>query len=100
MISDETKLRVLNDMLEHLHENKEKGIEITLCCLFGIHFIESPLILNFKDFTRKNVMKVTGVEPGQWYWWKMRPFDYANRIKFLEWMIKRIQEGKEGSDDE
>jgi hypothetical protein len=26
------------------------------------------------------------------YWWSIYPYDFDNRIKFVEWMIKKMQE--------
>jgi hypothetical protein len=75
-----------------------------LCCFikYGIRYYKemdflpsNKIKLYFKDFLHENSKIFGGCNSTVW-WWALRPYDYKNRLAFLDWMITRIKEGKEG----
>lgn len=99
MLNNDEKVKVLENILRDLKEIQSGNSE-AYCCLCELFFHHTRLADTdykqvFKDFRRVNaVMFANG--KFETYWWSILPYDCENRIKFISWMIERIQTGQEG----
>lgn len=95
----EKKMLVLDMTIEYLKEckvsdtcPKEPGLCIILsnAIQFLIPSAPYPSIEIFKKFSRKFAIKYANAGESSIIWWSMNPFDYDNRILFLEY-VKRAE---------
>jgi hypothetical protein len=106
------KIEVLENVIIYLNKRNPDydGCYSGLCRLIlrelrkiEIHISYEFLYKIFPDFSLENAMKFKAIgnldRNKLAYWWSTAPFDFDNRIKFVKWMIERIQTGKEGTDE-
>lgn len=100
MVTKERKLEVLKKMLCVLDRERKKVKKIypTLCVLFREYLEEGEEVSDFKDFNNMDAFLWFGAD---WtsknaFWWSVRPFDFENRMRFLVYMIFKIETGQEG----
>lgn len=96
----EKKMLVLDIIIEYLKECKAADTrpkEPGLCIILSnaiqllIPLAPYPLIETFKNFSKKAAIKYANARNNtSAVWWEMDPFDYDNRILFLEY-IKRTE---------
>lgn len=95
----EKKMLVLDITIEYLKEckavdtrPKEPGLCIILsnAINFLIPSAPYPVIEIFKNFSRELAIKYANARNLSVIWWEMDPFDYDNRILFLEY-VKRTE---------
>jgi hypothetical protein len=55
-----------------------------------------PYQVFFPDFTYKNALLFGANRPEFSFWWSLEKEGFNCRLKFLDWMINWIIEGKEG----
>lgn len=93
----EKKMLVLDIVIEYLKECKaidDRPNEAGLCIILSnaIQFLipsaPYPSIEIFKKFSRKFAIKYANAGESSIIWWDMDPFDYDNRILFLEYVKK------------
>jgi hypothetical protein len=103
------KIEVLECVIDYYEDNKKHNNNnaMGLCRIFtinlnkyNIYCYTFDIVEYFPDFTCENSVKNANAK-GQinHFWWDIYPFDFDNRIKFVQWMIERIQTGKEGTDE-
>jgi hypothetical protein len=109
-LTDAKKIEILERIKERLQTYKgcNKRCDVGLCQLLQKEFRKEIVIhigcayknetkeFWFRDFKYENALKFSAsYERENNFWWDVYPYDYENRIKFLEWMIERIKSGKE-----
>jgi hypothetical protein len=106
ILTDVEKIEILETVKKKL-QNEDIERYSGLCYLlypmlkkYGIDYLPlfSLIVVHFKDFTLKNAIDYANSNrcDKRDFWWETEPYDYKNRLAFLDWMITRIKEGKEG----
>lgn len=92
------RIEILEDVLRKLESGDTEG---GLCCKIQSSAYELLLVWDKANkiipiFTLKNAKRVTDVKAGATeggYWWnKIFPYDFENRIKMVKWMINEEKE--------
>jgi hypothetical protein len=111
-LTDSERIRMLENIKEKLQASEgsyrsqvlglcdflKEEFEIKMGTGIGLDYFALLKKKWFMDFTKENACRY-GREVGSYfmgYWWEYIPYDFENRIKFLDWMITRIKTGKEG----
>jgi hypothetical protein len=81
-----------------------KSVREDICETFGLCSLTHCKIrkwLNFSGkvctdsyiplFTRENAVKYANASTSGAYWWSNSPYDFKNRVKFLDWVIKETR---------
>jgi len=97
-----TQIKICQDILFEL---RKKNIHESLCLLFSkkieTNINEAVYINEVKNympiFTKKNAVKYANAYNQLCcYWWRACPFDFENRILFVEWMLEQLLNDNDG----
>jgi hypothetical protein len=72
-----------------IHQIRKHGIEIKSEVLQSETTLETELKRIFPDFTHENAKAFNCRAKKYAYWWPYKDID--NRVAFLNWMIKRLE---------
>jgi hypothetical protein len=112
-LTDAEKIKILERVKERLQDyrntNKrccyglcnflKKEFESKMETSIGCSYFADMKEIWFRDFTFENAnlyANASWFDVDGDYWWRPNPYDYENRILFLDWMINRIKTGEEG----
>lgn len=95
-MNKETQLRILNNVLKRLEIREcEAGL-----CLFVSFEIQNIIRHQVKNteiskyiplFTKENaIIYANAYKEDTLYWWDMWHYDIDNRVKFINWIIKEL----------
>jgi hypothetical protein len=102
------QISILETVKGNLEQMRSKGVNpfnilhpCGLCSYIGEQLAEHHILLPridiyiheiFHDFTRENAVHFgSRMDSKSAYWWCVMPYDFNNRILFLNWMIKNIK---------
>jgi hypothetical protein len=105
--TDTEKIEILETVKKYLQDKRDTEAPIYaqagLCAYmyrqitsYQSHIHAFDISNYFSDFTKRNALKFGAKYEINRHWWDYIPYDYENRLAFLDWMITRIKEGKEG----
>jgi hypothetical protein len=107
-LNNEEIIEILDKAIQKVEYNKKNRIladrdyyPCGLCFIFRTLFKNNIKEYNaiksisyyIPEFTQENAIKYSNSKESA-YWWKTDPFDYDNRIKFLQWIKSNYEKNK------